>query len=211
LPVKLGSSTQTSLNPAPFGAGLFWRKFMKPLFTIHIGEYLLGEKFQTEFKDSELWIPTKDTGIDFLMSKKNNTKKNISIQVKYSKDFLLEHSSECQKICSAYGWWTLNTKKIIESTADIWALVLYCFEKKKIYIMMIEPKKLLMHLEKLNGKIQKHQLYLTVLKDGKKCFSNPLKKEEIESIVQKDYSVFSKERNFSDYLEYKNIITKLLK
>ncbi len=59
---------------------------MKPLFTIHAGEYLTGEYIEKKYPDWNVWIPSKDTGIDFLITNKQN-KKSVSIQVKFSKDW----------------------------------------------------------------------------------------------------------------------------
>jgi hypothetical protein len=40
---------------------------MKPLFTIHAGEYLVGLHVQKSLK-LNAWIPAKDTGIDLLVT-----------------------------------------------------------------------------------------------------------------------------------------------
>jgi hypothetical protein len=37
-----------------------------------------------------VWIPTKDTGVDLLVSDRKN-KKAVSLQVKFSRDFLATH------------------------------------------------------------------------------------------------------------------------
>ncbi len=59
---------------------------MKPLFTIHAGEYLVGSHIENQFKDWRVWIPSKDTGIDLLVSNADNSK-TASIQVKFQKTF----------------------------------------------------------------------------------------------------------------------------
>jgi hypothetical protein len=59
---------------------------MKPLFTIHAGEYLVGEYIERHFKQVNVWLPARDTGIDLLISDLLN-RRVVSIQVKYSKDF----------------------------------------------------------------------------------------------------------------------------
>ena len=38
---------------------------MKPLFTIHEGEFLVGSHIEKKFRDWNVWIPSKDKGIDF--------------------------------------------------------------------------------------------------------------------------------------------------
>lgn len=41
---------------------------MKPLFTIHAGEFLVGEFIQQNFSRTSLWIPAEDSGVDLLVS-----------------------------------------------------------------------------------------------------------------------------------------------
>ena len=43
---------------------------MKTLFTIHAGEYLVGSEIEKLFKNYRVWIPSKDTGIDLLVTDK---------------------------------------------------------------------------------------------------------------------------------------------
>ena len=47
---------------------------MKPLFTIHAGEYLVGSYIEKHFKKYNVWIPSKDTGIDLLVTNSKNNK-----------------------------------------------------------------------------------------------------------------------------------------
>ena len=55
---------------------------MKPIFTIHAGEYLVASYIEQKFKRFNVWIPSKDTGIDLLITDSNN-KKTVSLQVKF--------------------------------------------------------------------------------------------------------------------------------
>lgn len=98
---------------------------MKPLFTIHEGEYLLGARLESHENKPSVWVPTKDRGVDFLVTDEKN--QNItSIQVKFSKDFLVTHESAAmQEALVCCGWWTLSREKIIQSNADYWVFVLY--------------------------------------------------------------------------------------
>lgn len=44
---------------------------MKPLFTIHEGEFLVGEYISRKLKDlHEVWVPVKDKGVDLLITHK---------------------------------------------------------------------------------------------------------------------------------------------
>lgn len=60
---------------------------MRPIFSVHAGEYLVGTHIEENYKNLNVWIPAKDTGIDLLLTDKTN-RKTLSIQVKFSKDFL---------------------------------------------------------------------------------------------------------------------------
>ncbi|ENY3129647.1 hypothetical protein ACFXAP_003729 [Vibrio cholerae] len=53
---------------------------MKPIFTIHAGEFLVGSHLEQKFgKKINVWIPSKDTGVDFLLTDSSN-QKTTSIQ-----------------------------------------------------------------------------------------------------------------------------------
>src|SRR5690606_37054420 len=101
---------------------------MQPLFTIHAGEYLVGSHIEQHLRDPNgdkvnVWVPSKDTGIDLLVTDKTN-KKTTSLQVKFSKDFLLTHGRpEYRDKLLSCGWWTLDREKIRKSPADYWVFV----------------------------------------------------------------------------------------
>ncbi len=63
---------------------------MKPLFTIHGGEYLVGSHIELHFNRVNVWIPSRDKGADLLVSDRHN-RRSLSLQVKSSKDFLVTH------------------------------------------------------------------------------------------------------------------------
>ena len=50
---------------------------MRPIFTIHAGEYLVGNFLETMFKEIEVWMPSKDTGTDLLITNKKCTEKQF--------------------------------------------------------------------------------------------------------------------------------------
>ena len=58
---------------------------MKPLFTSHAGEFVVGEYIERKYPRVNVWVPTKDTGVDLLISGKKN-KRVLSLQVKFSRD-----------------------------------------------------------------------------------------------------------------------------
>jgi hypothetical protein len=65
---------------------------MKPLFTVHAGEYLVGEHIKHTYPRWNVWVPSKDTGIDLLVTSAKN-RKTVALQVKFIKDFNPTHGS----------------------------------------------------------------------------------------------------------------------
>jgi len=53
---------------------------MRPIFTVHAGEFLVGQHIESKFKDKNVWVPTKDLGLDLLVTNKSN-KRALSVQV----------------------------------------------------------------------------------------------------------------------------------
>ncbi|NWG86127.1 MAG: hypothetical protein HXY26_01205 [Hydrogenophilaceae bacterium] len=53
---------------------------MRPLFTVHAGELLAGEYIERHFRNTNVWVPTKDTGTDLLVTDKKN-QATVSLQV----------------------------------------------------------------------------------------------------------------------------------
>ena len=46
---------------------------MRPIFSIHAGEYITGDFIEHKLKDNanrklNVWIPSKDTGVDLLIT-----------------------------------------------------------------------------------------------------------------------------------------------
>jgi hypothetical protein len=86
---------------------------MRPLFTIHAGEFVVGDHIERKFRLANLWVPCRDTGTDLLVTDSRN-EKAVSLQVKFSRDFLATHMpSIFQTPLRACGWWSLNREKIV--------------------------------------------------------------------------------------------------
>jgi len=178
---------------------------MKSIFTIHAGEYLVGEYLEKKYKKYNIWIPSKDTGIDLLVTNADNSK-SVSLQVKYSKDFLITEGREYQEKLYAVGWWTLNADKIRKSKADYWVFVFHNLNKRKMQYLLISPKELLKKLKAIHPKKKTIQTYLTVTKDMKCWETRGLKKEDLILIAYGSYK--NKTRDFTKYL---NVWDKALK
>ncbi len=140
---------------------------MKPLFTIHAGEYLVGARLEQQFKRINVWIPLRDSGIDLLVSDRRN-RKSVSLQVKFSKDFLVTHMGpEFQKELRACGWWTIKREKLAKSSADYWVFVLQGFASRSTDFVVVPRVKLLKSLQAVHGRKKLIQVYIWVTERNK--------------------------------------------
>lgn len=182
---------------------------MKPIFTIHAGEYIVGEELETLFKkyDLNIWIPSKDTGIDLLVTNGDNSK-CASIQVKFSKDFSLLANSPLH--IKAQGWWKLDRNKIAQSKADFWVFVLHSFERKsRPSFIVIRPDELLRRFEKLNRIGKGLHSYICVTSERpERCWeTRGLSRGDMALIYQSGYE--NEFRELSQYLSWNPLLATL--
>ncbi len=172
---------------------------MRPLFSIHAGEYLVGSHIESTFPRVNVWVPTRDTGIDLLVSDRRN-RRAVSLQVKFSKDFLVTHGSpEFQTRYRAWGWWTLNRDKLRLSAADYWVFVLQGFAARSVDFVVVPPRELLRRLEAIHGRQTAIQTYLWVTENRRCWETRGLKKGDHLRVVLGEYS-----HRFRDFTEWLN-------
>jgi len=140
---------------------------MRPLFTIHAGEFLVGEYIENTFKSLNVWVPAKDTGVDLLITDKT-AKRATSLQVKLSRDYLKpEAIDDFDHELIAGGWLLLDHDKIEKSSADWWVIILVSHERRmKPQFIVIPPSELLFRLQQIHGKSKKYHFYPWVTKSG---------------------------------------------
>ena len=110
---------------------------MKPLFTIHAGEFLAGDYIERKFRHVNVWLPAKDTGVDLLVSDKKN-KKTVSLRVKFGRDYLVTHGPlYLKERLRASGWWAPSRQKIKTSVANYWVFVLLGFKCRSTDFIII--------------------------------------------------------------------------
>jgi hypothetical protein len=177
---------------------------LKPIFTVHAGEFLVG--CEIEKKNLKVWIPAKDTGIDLLVSNKNNTK-TVSLQVKLSRDYLVTNKNKKDAVflgeLRASGWWTPNREKIEKSVAQYWVFVLVRADNRSPDFIIIKPKDLLQRLKKIHGNtVKKFHIYFCVtrgIKQKEKCYEiRDLNPEDKLKIAKNEFNDDS--RDFTAYL-----------
>jgi len=171
---------------------------MKSLFTVHAGEFVTGNYIERTFRHVNVWVPAKDTGVDLLVSDAKN-KNVLSLQVKFSRDFLATHMSAVfQKPLRACGWWALDRQKILTSPADYWVFVLVGFERRSTDFVIIKPAELLKRLHAIHGRQKKVQSYLWVTENRRCWETRGLRLPEQLLIVQGQFK--SDDRDFTEYL-----------
>ena len=173
---------------------------MKPLFTIHAGEYLVAEHIERAHPRWNVWVPSKDTGIDLLVTDARN-RKTVSLQVKFSKDFSPGSGSLLvQNRLLARGWWTHDPDKIRNSKADFWVFVLPSFVEKVVSFIVLPPAELLRRFKAIHGLGSRRvHSYLQVVKSGRCWEARGLSKADQE-LVALDRFIDS-DRDFTEFLD----------
>lgn len=134
---------------------------MRPLFTVHAGEFIVGEHIEKNYsKKLNLWIPSKDTGVDLLVTNPNNTQ-SVSLQVKLSRDYSPEEArNSFEEMFLACGWLTLKRNKIQDSKANYWVICLISHHRRiSPQYLIIKPKDLLNKLTDVHGELDSYHFY----------------------------------------------------
>ena len=135
--------------------------------------FLSIARFSGNSLAQNVWIPTKDTGIDLLVSNSDNTK-TVSLQVQFSRDYLVTNMKDAVLLTElrACGWWTPTRRQIEKSRAPYWVFVLVGFANRSTDFIIIKPADLLKRLDVIpvHGKTaKKFQSYLWVTQQGR-CY-----------------------------------------
>ncbi len=183
---------------------------MKPLFTVHAGEFLVGGEIERKFPNVHVWVPAKDTGVDLLVTDDSN-ERAISLQVKFSRDYVVAtHTTHMQDEffhtkLRASGWWTVTRQQIKKSPAKYWVFVLAGFVNRTTDYIIIEPDELLKRLDNIyQSKPDKFQCYFCVTNGGKvtngeRCWDiRGLKKSDVRAVAEATFK--DEARDFRIYL-----------
>ncbi len=183
---------------------------MRPVFTIHGGEYIFANEFGKRYPELDLWIPLDDDGIDFLITSKEN-RKTLSIQVKFSRDFnLLQINPNIRTNLKSLGWFHLNRAKLQNSKADFWVLLTYEGVSKTTDFFFIKPKTLLQRFSKLNRNGTYIDSYLWVMAHTNKAFETRGLNSALQStLISGNYH--NRNRDFTIFLDRWDVIKKRFK
>lgn len=178
---------------------------MKPIFTIHEGEFLVGDHINRRLGHKyDVWVPTKDTGIDLLITRRPQKGRAVGLQVKFSRSFSIPE--ELARHLIATSWFTLDPKKIYSSQADLWVFVIMTLRHDQHFVV-IPKTELQKRIPRNTG--NKWNLYLWVY-DNHTCYQvRDLGKEEKHDTMHR--GVRDKQRDFSKWLENWKLIDKFAK
>lgn len=168
---------------------------MKPIFTIHEGEFLVGDHINRKFgRKYDVWVPTKDSGIDLLVTRKLQKGKPVGLQVKFSRSFSIPE--ELARHLIATSWFTLEPKKIRNSQADLWVFVIITLKHDQHFVVI--PKRELQKRLPRNTR-GKWNLYLWVY-DNQVCYQvRELNKEQKFDTMHR--GVRHRQHDFTEWLE----------
>ena len=181
---------------------------MRPLFTVHAGEFLVGSYVERRLPGAHVWLPSKDTGIDLLVTNARNTR-SISLQVKYSRDYSMFHRGFL-----ACGWWTFDRAKLRASPADLWVLVLLPFrpgegmDRKDIQYVIIPPRELANRMGRIFGREKTFQSYLSVTQKQRCWEVRGVRAEGVAEMVEGRYA--DRRREFTRYLNAWKLVARRL-
>lgn len=178
---------------------------MKPIFTIHEGEFLAGDHINRKLgRKYDVWVPTKDSGVDLLVTHKRRRGKAVSLQVKFSRGYRIP--KELVRQVRATSWFVLNPQKIRRSQADLWVFVIMTLRHEQHFVV-IPKRELRNRIPRSCGK--RWDLYLWVYNTGS-CYQvrDLSKSEKLDTINR---GVRDRNRNFSEWLENWALIDKYSK
>jgi len=145
-----------------------------------------------------VWILSKDMGIDLLITDKWHIR-SVSLQVKFSKDFMPTHASSFPtdevKILT---WFQFSPEQLSSSTADYWVLVLHSYLSITPTFLVIPPKQIFKQITKHCGKTKRLNMYFAVTSFNQCWDIRGLNKPEMAARLIN--SPKNKSRNFTNYL-----------
>jgi hypothetical protein len=174
-------------------------------YQTHFAEDIVKDEIHKVFKNRfNVYIPTKDNGIDILLTDKEN-KKNVTIQVKWSKN----HHPDYENQNDCFGWFTFKKNKLEKSIADFWVIVVPQSFTKKFKFVVVKPSELISMYKKFNIYDDVVNSYLDI--SGNKVFeSRGLSKIERKDQINSKNNT-NNPREFVDVLNNWARIEELMK
>lgn len=178
---------------------------MKPIFTIHEGEFLVGDHINRTFgRKYDVWVPTKDSGVDLLVTRKRREGKPVRLQVKFSRSFDIH--AEFARHVHATSWFRLEPSKIRKSQADVWVFVILTLKHERHFVLI--PRWELQKRIPRNPH-KRWDLYLWIYDNGDCYQVRDLNTDQrLETLHRR---VRDNRRNFSEWRENWRLLERLSK
>lgn len=171
---------------------------MTPIFTVHAGEYLVGTHLERTFRSCRVWIPSKDSGIDLLLTDASCSRA-VPLQVKYSRDYVDSSPAKpAYRAITRLCFLSVQRQKIVTSPARYWVIVLHSFISKSPRFLVITPSELLKRIEAHHGRQTTYRLYFSVV-DETKCWD--LRCPVAEKTEALKSGTITPSRDFSEFLD----------
>ena len=173
---------------------------MTPIFTVHAGEYLVGTYLERTFPSCRVWIPSKDSGIDLLVTD-GKCSRAVSLQVKYSRDYVDSSRSPADPTflsVTRNSFITVKRDKLEASPARYWVIVLHSFTAKSPRFLVITPSELLKRIEVHHGRRASYILHFSIVSETK-CWDLRAPRAEMKAALDK--GAISRSRDFTDRID----------
>ncbi len=171
---------------------------MTPIFTVHAGEYLVGTHLERTFQNCRVWIPSKDSGIDLLLTNKSCSR-TVPLQVKYSRDYADSSPADpTRRSITRATFITVKREKIVTSPARYWIIVLHSFTTKDPRFLVVTPQELLKRIETHHERRANYILYFNVVGESK-CWEMRAPRAEMK--IALDAGTITHSRDFTDTLD----------
>jgi len=176
---------------------------MKPLFTVHEGEFLVGDYINRKLgRKFDVWVPSKDSGVDLLVTRKRREGKAVRLQVKFSRSFDIRE--ELARHVVATSWFRLEPSKVRKSLADLWVFAVLTLKHEEHFVV-IPKRELQRRIPRNPGK--RWDLYLWVYDNGSCYQVRDLNTEDKLETIHR--GVRDRRRDFSEWLENWKVLEKL--
>ena len=130
-------------------------------------QYLVGTHLELVFRGCRVWVPSKDSGIDLLLTNASCSR-TVPLQVKYSRDYVDSSPADLAFAgITRSSFISVQRRKLKTSPARYWIIVLHSFVSKSPRFLIVTPRELLKRIEAHHGHQDTYRLYFCVIGETK--------------------------------------------
>lgn len=133
---------------------------------INAGEYAVANVLRTKDPKADQWVPTRDKGAGFLVSRGKIT--IARVQVKASRDYVCYGGGDNSLCLKASSWFWAKCTDLENPFIDLWSLVIVSGKSRhECFYLNIPTRQLRKRLIQLYGKQDRYSVYVWLLYDGR--------------------------------------------